>query len=146
MAINFWNWQKKIILEKIDSPLGDELEILVKKVERFAPQDMRIQRAEFYYNYAMLPSYLLPLVGLLRVISTRRNYKQMDQDFAKEVFICLKRFYDIKDRYTLENVISDQRFLRKYRELFTIFYGKAGPKKETLDQWILDIKAHISKD
>jgi len=143
MSITFWNWQKKIILEKIDSPLGEELEILVKNIEKFAPQETRIQRAEFYYNYAMLPAYLVPLIGLLRVISTRRNHKQMDVAFAKEVFVCLKRFYDIKDKFAFENIITDQRFLRKYREIFAIFYGKAGPKQDTIDQWISDIKANI---
>lgn len=136
----FWNWRKKIILEKIDSSFGDEFALLVTKIEKYAPAEYKAERADYYYNYSSIQSYLMPLLSLLRVIQSKRHRKEMDYEFAKDVCLSLKKFYDLKNKVSFSSILEDQRFIRKYKELFRFFYGRFGPTDMEIRDWVTKLK------
>lgn len=136
----FWNWRKKIILQKIDSAYGDEFMLLVNQIERYAPPEYKTERVDYYYNYSSLNHYLIPLLKLLRILQSKRHRKEMDYEFAKEVCLSLKNFYDLKNKHSVFAILEDQRFIRKYKELFRFFYGRLGPTDMEIRDWIIKIK------
>ncbi|MFN3534085.1 MAG: hypothetical protein ACK4WB_01705 [Desulfatiglandales bacterium] len=113
---------------------------LIKKIERFAPQEHRTERVDYYYNYGSLSNYMVPLLDLLRMIQSKRHYKEMDLLFAEELLIRLKKFYDIKNSRSLQDILEDNRFITKYRQVFTLFYGRFSPPQTEISNWILQIR------
>ncbi len=124
----------------MDSPEGKELQRLVKEIESFAPTEYRIERAEYYYNYATIEKYMNPLLALLRLISKNTRQAEMGLAQARELFFALKRFWDVNSKVSMYEAAQDNRFLLKYKELFSLFYGKAAPSHNAIADWLESIR------
>jgi hypothetical protein len=112
---------------------------MIKVIERFAPREYESEREIHYYNYEIISLYLKPLVNLLKTISQRNRYLDDQDRFACELFLRLKAFYDPKDRLSLDEAKKDANLLRRFRDLFTIFYGR----KDLSGQDIRDLIRNI---
>ncbi|HDG97802.1 MAG: hypothetical protein DRG71_01630 [Deltaproteobacteria bacterium] len=113
------------------------LDLLIKKIEKFAPRQYRAEREMYYYNYRILRQYVEPLVVLLERISEFRRLRNEEAVFSRQLFLCLKDFYDLKDRLSLEQALEDYNLYRRYVDLFTFFYGRKGPEISELRSWLL---------
>lgn len=117
---------------------GEErLDILIKKIEKFAPRKYRSEREVYYYNYRILGQYIEPLVALLERVSEYRRLRDEQAVFSKELFLRLKEFYDLKDKLSLEEALEDYNLYRRYVDLFMFFYGREGPQIPELKSWLL---------
>ena len=113
------------------------LDLLIKKIEKFAPRRYRSEREMFYYNYKILAQYVEPLIALLETVSEFRRLREEEAVFSRELFFCLKDFYDIKGRLSLEQALEDYNLYRRYVDLFMFFYGRKGPGISELKRWVL---------
>jgi len=113
------------------------LDILIRKIERFAPKRYRAERDMYYYNYRILNQYMGPLVALLERISEVKRLRDEEAVFSRELFLCLKDFYDLKDKLSLSQALEDYNLYRRYVDLFTFFYGRKAPEISELRSWIL---------
>ena len=117
------------------------LDLLIKKIERFAPRKYRSEREVYYYNYRILKQYTGPLIALLERVSEHKRLKDEEAIFSRELFLLLKDFYDLKDRLSLEEALEDYNLYRRYVDLFTFFYGRHGPEISELRSWLLPSSA-----
>ena len=117
--------------------LDVRLDILIKKIEKFAPRRYRAEREMYYYNYRILSQYMAPLVALLERVSEVRRLRDERIVFSRELFLCLKDFYDLKDKLSLAQALEDYNLYRRYVDLFTFFYGRKGPEISELRSWLL---------
>jgi len=117
-----------------------EVESLVKRIEKFAPRRYREKRNLYYYNYSMLQQYIKPLLALLEVISNREGLKQRRLKTAREIFLKLKDFYDLKDRLSLEEAFHQRSLMQRYSELFLFFYGLECPPDLKEEAWLEEIE------
>ncbi len=113
-----------------------EIEILVKKIEKFAPRQYREKRNIFYYNYSMLGQYIKPLIALLEVIANVDGLRERRLDTAREIFLRLKAFYDLRDRLSLEEAFGERNLMQRYSELFLFFYGLERPPDLEREAWL----------
>ena len=112
--------------------IRDEINDLIRRIEKFAPRKYRSERASRYYNYQLLDPYLKALYSLLSAISKKQDLKDEKEDFIREIFLKLKDFYDPKKRLSLTEAIEDKNLLRRLAQIFLIFYGIKDLKKEEL--------------
>ncbi len=98
-----------------------------KVIERTAPADYHLERERYYYNYKIVPLYRKPLLSFLQTVSRREGLKQDPTTLAQEIFHSLKAFYDPRSRATMEEILNDPGFLRKFREVYTFFYNADAP-------------------
>lgn len=113
------------------------LDLLIKKIEKFAPRQYRAEREMYYYNYGILKKYVNPLIALLEKISQFKRLRDEEVVFSQELFLCLKNFYDLKQRLSLEQALEEYNLYRRYVDLFTFFYGRKGPDISELRSWLL---------
>ncbi len=122
-------------------PPGDtsdvRLDLLIKKIEKFAPKRYRSEREMYYYNYRILGQYVEPLIALLERISEFKRLREEEAVFSRELFFCLKDFYDLKDKLSIQQALEDNNLYRRYVDLFMFFYGKAAPEISELRRWVL---------
>jgi len=102
----------------------DEVDLLIERIEKFAPEKHRHEREMYYYNYRIMHSYLKPLLALLTALCQKERLGGDQSAFAEDLFFLLKAFYDLKDRLSMEEALKDEGLMRKYRELFLYFYDK----------------------
>jgi hypothetical protein len=113
----------------------DQIEELVKRIERFAPRKYKSERSLYYYNYKLMDPYLRPLLELLQTLSQFKRLKE-DPDFLREVFLKLKGFYDRKNSLSLAEAIDDRNLRRRFRDLLLFFYGKRDLSGVDMKRWI----------
>jgi hypothetical protein len=117
----------------------DEFDFVIERIERFAPKKYVSERRMFYYNYKMLPLYGKPLMHLLDVISRGGEKGAHLEALTRELFYGLKGFYDPKDRLPLSAAMGDNELMRRYADLFVIFFGMGKPSREDVRGWLLDV-------
>jgi hypothetical protein len=105
----------------------DEIDLVIDLIEKFAPKQYRSERDSFYYNYRIMAPYRKPLLSLLEKISRRQQHEGEPSDFAWDLFLKLKDFYDPKDRLSMDEAIEDKGLKKKFREIFLFFYGTKEP-------------------
>ena len=98
------------------------IDIIIDKIERFAPKMYLPEREMYYYHYRQLRQYVKPLVSLLTYISEGKIKNEDYDEFEKNLFLKLKNFYDVNDRLSIKESLNDFSLTRKYIELFKIFY------------------------
>jgi hypothetical protein len=101
----------------------DELQIIIDKIEKFAPKKHLPEREMYYYHYRQVRQYLKPLISLLTYISEGTLKKENDGEFEENLFVKLKNFYDINDKLSFEEALRDNSLMGKFIELFKIFYN-----------------------
>jgi hypothetical protein len=102
----------------------DDFERAIDDIEKFAPREYSKQREMCYYNYRMVGLYANPLLALLRLLTQRDRPAGDDPQFDRELFLCLKSFYDPKGRLSDEEAWRDPELGRKFRELCLLFRGR----------------------
>ena len=101
----------------------DEVQIIIDKIEKFAPKRYLSEREMYYYHYRQVRQYLKPLISLLMYISEGTMKKENDGEFEENLFAKLKNFYDINDKLSFEEALRDNSLMVKFIELFKIFYN-----------------------
>lgn len=104
----------------------EEIDGLIKVIEKFAPRKYRKERDLFYYNYRILERYISPLKELLKTIAQKDRLKKDSQLFTQDLFFRLKDFYDLSDRLPVKEALEDRNLLRKFQDLFVFFYEQRG--------------------
>jgi len=117
----------------------DEFDPFIEAIDRFAPREHQEDREVHYYNYRMMAQYRGPLLSLLETAAQIDQRKADPDAHARALFIELKAFYDIKDRLSLSEATQDQNLLRRFRNLFTIFYGQKNVSGEDLREWLKEM-------
>lgn len=105
----------------------DEMDLLVRSIERFAPREHSAQREMYYYNYRMLALYRSPLGALLETLAQRNRLNEDPSGFAREIFLRLKDFYDPKGRLNRSEALMDRGLRVKFKQIFVFFYGREAP-------------------
>lgn len=101
----------------------DEVQIIIDKIEKFAPKRYLSEREMYYYHYRQVRQYLKPLISLLMYISEGTMKKENDGEFEGNLFFRLKNFYDINDKLSFEEALRDNSLMVKFIDLFRIFYN-----------------------
>lgn len=114
----------------------DEFDVLKDTIDKFAPREHQGERDMFYYNYKMMAQYRGPLLELLEILSQTGLRKSDPDAHARELFVKLKAFYDIKDRLSMAQAVEDMNLLRRYRDLFCFFYGQKNISGQTIRDWL----------
>ncbi len=99
----------------------DRFELLVYKIEQFAPKEHATERESHYYNYRMAGRYRKPLEELLEAILKYRP-SHSDPAHRAELFYKLKAFYDTNDRISMEEAMKDRNLAIKFQRLLLLFY------------------------
>ncbi len=120
--------------------VNERIEVLIARIEKFAPRKYRSEREVYYYNYKILDRYLGPLLGLLEILTEYRRMKTEELVFARDVFFRLKKFYDIKDKLTLDEAMDDNALKKRFDDLFLFFFGRKSPPFRELSGWLRDEK------
>ncbi|MDZ7699276.1 MAG: hypothetical protein U5R49_20860 [Deltaproteobacteria bacterium] len=133
MPINIFSPVKKI---RKRGKARDEFDPLMAAIDQFAPREHQEDRETYYYNYRMMARYRGPLLSLLET-AARIDQRQKDPDaHARALFIKLKAFYDVKDRLSLSEATQDLNLLRRFRDLFSLFYGQKNVSSEDIKGWL----------
>jgi hypothetical protein len=112
---------------------------VIQKIERFAPREYKSEREVYYYNYNMLGPYLKPLLALLDILSHKERLQHDRPDFACDLFLRLKDFYDPKDRLPMAVALRDPSLVRRFREIFLFFYNVKHLPEEEMAEWLKGI-------
>ena len=113
----------------------DEVDVLIDKIERFAPRMYRSDREAYYYNYRMMGAYSKPLVALLKSLSQPERLQTDLSGFTHEVFLKLKAFYDPKDRLSTRQARRDKGLEQKMRQVFILFFDQ---KDFSQKKWMVE--------
>jgi len=120
------------------SKADDNVDKLIKIIEKFAPKKYRSERDLFYYNYKIMGLYRKPLLDLLETISHKSRFDSDKDVFVRELFLKVKDFYDPKDKLSLTEAIHDNELMKKFREIFLFFYEKKKAAQD-VEGWLKDI-------
>ncbi len=104
------------------SGIQDEIEMMIRKIERFSPRRFKHERESYFYNYKILNQYVQPLLGLLIIISERKRVQSNEFDFIRRLFLKLKDFYDVRNKLSIDQAIADMSLKRKLKDLMLFFY------------------------
>ncbi|MFO7987840.1 MAG: hypothetical protein R6U38_18415 [Desulfatiglandaceae bacterium] len=118
----------------------DEFDSLTARIDKFAPREHQGDREVYYYNYRMMAQYRGPLLALLETVAQTSRHKADPDAHARELFVKLKAFYDIKDRLCMAEAVEDINLKRRFRDLFRLFYGQKNIDGETLRDWLTKIE------
>ena len=115
----------------------DRFELLVHKIEQFAPREHTSEREIHYYNYRMAARYEKPLEELLETILKYRP-SHSDPAHTAELFFKLKAFYDTNDRMSVEEAVKDRNLAIKFLRLLLSFYNFKEESIETMKNRIVE--------
>ena len=118
----------------------DSFDEFINVIETFAPREHLSSREAFYYNYKMMPSCRKSLPTLLETLSLNKHLKTDPGEHARTLFHQLKSFYDPKETLSLKKALSDKNLLRKFRDLFMLFYGRKELSREEIEVWFKPLK------
>ena len=109
-------------------------------IEGFAPREHHSRREVFYYNYKMMTSSRKSLLALLEILSQIKRYKTDPGKHACVLFERLKNFYDPKQTLSPQEALVDRNLIRKFRDLFLLFYGRENLSFEEIAGWLNPLK------
>ena len=118
----------------------DSFDEFINVIETFAPKEHLTSREALYYNYKMMPSCRKSLPALLETLSRNKHLKADPGKHARTLFHQLKNFYDPKDTLSLKEALSDRNLIRKFRDLFMLFYGRENLSREEIEAWLKPLK------
>lgn len=117
----------------------DEFDALTHIIDKSAPREHQGEREIYYYNYKMMAQYRGPLLQLLETLAQTGRQKTEPDAHARELFIKLKAFYDIKDRLSMSEAVKDINLKKRFRDLFRFFYGQKDLSGDTIRDWLTQI-------
>ena len=100
----------------------DDIQIVIKTIEKFAPKKYLQEREMYYYHYRQVRKYLKPLLALLIYVSDTAKKKGNKEIFIQGLFLKLKDFYDVNDQVSIKEAIQDYSLKIKLLKLLKIFY------------------------
>jgi len=118
----------------------DSFDEFINIIETFAPREHLSGREAFYYNYKMMPSCRKSLPALLETLSLNKHLKTDPGEHARTLFHQLKNFYDPKETLSLKEALLDKNLIRKFRDLFMLFYGRENLSREEIEGWLKPLK------
>lgn len=117
----------------------DEFDKIIDIIEKFAPKEHLSEREAFYYNYRMMEQYKRPLLGLLETASQISLLKSDQEAHARKLFPRLKAFYDVTGKLTMAQAVEDISLVRRFRNFFTLFYGRKDLSGDDIREWLIKI-------
>lgn len=130
-----WNIFKPRSQRKGHEP-DDDLQVVINRIEQFAPRRYREQREMYYYHYRQINTYLKPLLALLIYISEEAEKREEQEFFVQGLFGKLKDFYDVRDRLSMKDAVGDYSLKVKFLKLLNIFYNDATLTGAELDGYL----------
>ena len=118
----------------------DPFDAFIDVIEGFAPGEHHSQREVFYYNYKLMPSSRKSLLALLEVLSESKHYEADSRKHACVLFERLRAFYDPKQTLSFEEALADRNLIRKFRDLFLLFYGRKNLSFNEIERWLSPLK------
>ncbi len=125
--------------KKRDEP-DDDLQIVIKAIEKFASKKHLQEREMCYYNYRQMRKYLKPLLPLLIYISERAGKKENEEVFVQGLFRKLKNFYDVNDKLSIKEATEDNSLKIKLREIYKIFYDDNTLTRAKIEDYLKNIE------
>lgn len=125
--------------KKRDEP-DDDLQIVIKAIEKFAPKKHLQEREMCYYNYRQMRKYLKPLLPLLIYISERVGKKENEEVFIQGLFRNLKNFYDVNDKLSIKEATEDNSLKIKLLEIYKIFYDDNTLTRAKIEDYLKNIE------
>jgi len=80
------------------------------------------------------------LLELLEVLSRNQLQKTAPGEHGRALFLRLKNFYDPKDKLSLAEALADKNLIRKFRDLYILFYGRENLSLEEIEDWLKPLK------
>ena len=114
----------------------DSFDTFINVIETFAPREHLSSREAFYYNYKMMSSCRKSLPALLETLSRNKHLKTDPGNHARALFLHLKNFYDPKETLSLAEALADINLIRRFRDLFVLFYGREKLSREKIEGWL----------
>ena len=118
----------------------DDFQVVINRIEKFAPRRYREQREMYYYHYRQINRYLKPLLALLVYISEEAAKRKEQEVFIQELFGKLKDFYDVSDTLSMKEAVGDYSLKVKLLKLLKIFYNDATLTGAELDGYLEKVK------
>lgn len=137
-----WNIFSALVGAKHFSPVRkrgkakDRFDACIHVIEAFAPREHLAQREIFYYNYKMMASSKKSLSALLENLAQSKRLKTDPGEHARTLFLHLKDFYDPKETLSLKEALQDKNLIRRFRDLFVIFYNRKKISREEIEGWL----------
>ena len=135
-----WNIFSPVKRVQKQGKAKDSFDEFIHVIETFAPREHLSGREAFYYNYKMMPACEKSLPALLETLSRNKDLKTDPGEHARALFLQLKNFYDSKKTLSLREALSDKNLLRKFRDLFMLFYSKKELSREEIEAWLKPLK------
>ncbi len=135
-----WNIFSPVKRVRKRSKAKDSFDEVINVIETFAPREHLSSREAFYYNYKMMPSCRKSLPALLETLSLNKHLKTDPGEHARTLFQQLKNFYDPKETLSLKKALSDRNLIRKFRDLFMLFYGRENLSREEIEAWLKPLR------
>jgi hypothetical protein len=114
----------------------DDLQVVINRIEKFAPRRYREQREMYYYHYRQINKYLKPLLAMLVYISEQTEKRKDQAVFVQGLFGKLKDFYDVRDTLSMKDAVGDYSLKVKLLKLLKIFYNDAPLTGAELDAYL----------
>lgn len=125
--------------KKRDEP-DDDLQIVIKAIEKFASKKYLHEREMCYYNYRQIRKYLKPLLPLLIYISERAGKKENEEVFIQGLFRKLKNFYDVNDKLSIKEATEDNSLKIKLREIYKIFFDDNTITRAKIEDYLKEME------
>lgn len=117
----------------------DNFDKVIDIIEKFAPKEHLSEREAFYYNYRIMEQYKRPLLVLLETASQVSLLKSDHEAHARKLFPRLKAFYDVTGKLSMAEAMEDVSLIRRFRNFFTLFYGRKDLSGEDIREWLIKI-------
>jgi hypothetical protein len=130
-----WNILKLRTQRKGYEP-DDDLQVVINRIEKFAPKQHLDEREMYYYHYREIHKYLKPLLALLVYISEQTGQRRDLEVFVQGLFVKLKDFYDINDTMSMKQAVGDYNLKVKLLTLLKIFYNDTALTGGEIDNYL----------
>jgi len=130
-----WNILKLRAQKKGYEP-DDDLQVVINRIEQFAPKRYIEEREMHYYHYRQINKYLKPLLALLIYISEQAERGNDRAVLVQGLFVKLKDFYDINDTLSMKQAVGDYSLKVKLLTLLKIFYNDTTLAGGELDNYL----------
>ena len=118
----------------------DSFDECIHVIETFAPREHLSEREAFYYNYKMMTPCRKSLSALLETLAQNKRLKTDPDEHARTLFLRLKNFYDPRETLALAEALTDKNLIRKFRDLFILFYDRKKISREEIEGWLKSLK------
>jgi hypothetical protein len=130
-----WNILKLRTQRKGHGP-DDDLQVVINRIEKFAPKQHLGEREMYYYHYRQINKYFKPLLALLVDISEQAERGNDRAALVQGLFVKLKDFYDIHDTLSMKQAVGDYSLKVKLLTLLKIFYNDTTLAGGELDNYL----------